>query len=262
MSFEIPRLWHSISAALKNNTFKIYVYNMNSYPDAEHTIIIPDGNYSNIVLIDFINNYLSNIGNGLNFLRFDISITSSTASFFVKSDPSIDTILPYDPTNLHYSPNFYFKLDFINCESFGLYLGYSKSNYSANKDNVYIDNFNVSPAVKYYGIITGESSCGSNIDNYIFIDINDFNKNFNTNTIISQKDNSFIGNNILGKITLGLPDSLILNNSADNMFKTREYYGPVKIQKLQITLLNKYGKPLDLINNNYSISLEFNILYS
>ena len=261
-SFEIPRLWYSISSLLKNNTFDIYLYNMVNYADNVQTIVIPDGNYTNILLVKIINNYFKNIANGLDYLRFDINISTSKASFYVKSDPLVDTILPYNPANVHYSPNFHYKIDFLNCEGFGLYLGYSKIIYEANKDNVYLDNFNVTPAVTYYGIIIGESSCGSNLDNYIFIDINDFNKNFNTNTVISQKDNSFIGNNILGKIVLGFPDTLTLDNLSDNIFKKREYYGPVRIKKLQISLLNKYGYPIDLLNNNYSISLEFNILYS
>jgi hypothetical protein len=226
------------------------------------TIVIPDGNYNNKVLVKFINNYFTNIGNGLDYLKFDVNMSTSKASFYVKSDSSKDTILPYDSTNLYYSPNFHYKIDFLNCEGFGLYLGYSNTIYKANKNNVYVDNFYVNPADTYNGIITSESSCGSNLDNYIFIDINDFNKNFNTNTVISQKDNSFIGNNILGKIVLGFPDTLTLDNLSDNIFKKREYYGPVRIKKLQISLLNKYGNPIDLLNNNYSISLEFNILYS
>ena len=261
-SFEIPRLWYSISSTLTNNTFVIYLYNMVNYKDNVQTIVIPDGNYNNKVLVKFINNYFTNIGNGLDYLYFDVNMSTSKASFNVKSDPSKDTILPYDSTNLYYSPNFHYKIDFLHCEGFGLYLGYSNTIYKANKNNVYVDNFYVNPAVTYYGIITSESSCGSNLDNYIFIDINDFNKNFNTNTVISQKDNSFIGNNILGKIVLGFPDTLTLDNLSDNIFKKREYYGPVRIKKLQISLLNKYGNPIDLLNNNYSISLEFNILYS
>ena len=79
---------------------------------------------------------------------------------------------------------------------------------------------------------------------------------------MSQKNNTFLGNNILGKIAVTFPDSLILNNASDNIFRTREYYGPVKIKKLQISLLNKYGNIIDLLNNNYSLTLEFNILYN
>ena len=262
VSFEIPRSWYSVSSVLKNNTFKISLYNMVDYADNIQTIVIPDGNYSNIELVNLINNYFNNITDGLDYLRFGIDVSTSKATFYVKSNSAIDTILPYDSTNIHYSPNFYYKIDFLNCEGLGLYLGYSKIIYEANKNNFYLDNFNSTPAVTYYGIIVSESSCGSNLDNYIFIDVNDFNKNFNTNTVISQKDNYFIGNNILGKIVLGFPDTLTLNSLSDNILKKREYYGPVRIKKLQISLLNKYGSPIDLLNNNYSISLEFNILYS
>jgi hypothetical protein len=91
----------------------------------------------------------------------------------------------------------------------------------------------------------------------------DYNKNFDTNTIMSQYNKSFIGNNILGRVALNtLPDSLLINNPSDNNFKTIEYYGPVKIRKLQISLLNRSGKLIDLFNNDYSLCLEFNILYS
>jgi len=93
--------------------------------------------------------------------------------------------------------------------------------------------------------------------------VNDFNKNFTTNTIVSQKTNSFLGNNILGRITLNiLPDGIIINNPSDYNFKTREYYGPVKIRKLQIKLIDRFGREIDLLNNDFSISLEFNVLYS
>ncbi len=98
---------------------------------------------------------------------------------------------------------------------------------------------------------------------YIFIDVNDFNKNFTTNTIVSQKTNLFLGNNILGRILLNvLPDGIIMNNPSDYNFKIREYYGPVKIRKLQIKLIDRFGREIDLLNNDFSISLEFNVLYS
>jgi hypothetical protein len=101
------------------------------------------------------------------------------------------------------------------------------------------------------------------VELYIFIDVNDFNKNFTTNTIVSQKTNLFLGNNILGRILLNvLPDGIIMNNPSDYNFKIREYYGPVKIRKLQIKLIDRFGREIDLLNNDFSISLEFNVLYS
>jgi hypothetical protein len=142
-------------------------------------------------------------------------------------------------------------------------MGYKKAYYKGTQYDIYTDLYFVTPAVTYYGVINGETSCGVAFDNYIFVDINDFNKNFNTNTIMSQYNKSFIGNNILGRIALAaMPDNLLINNPSDYNFKTREYYGPVKIRKLNISLLNKKGKLVDILNNDYSLCLEFNILYS
>ena len=45
------------------------------------------------------------------------------------------------------------------------------------------------------------------------------------------------------------------------MFKTRTYMGPVSINKLQITLLNRYGEIIDLNENNFSFTLELTKLY-
>jgi hypothetical protein len=279
ISLELPRMWYKISRIAGNNTMKISLYNMVDYADNVQTITIPDGNYPNSVLVTMINNYFTNIGLGLNYLRFDINMTNSKAMFYVKSDPAVDTILPYDPANAHYSPNFYYTIDFVkehvpcteytyppsDCEddTFGTYLGYQKLFYKGTQADIYVDLFFLTPSVTYYGVIVGESSCGVALDNYIFVDVNDFNKNFNTNTIMSQYNKSFIGNNILGRVALNtLPDSLLINNPSDQNFKSREYYGPVKIRKLHISLLNKKGNPIDLLNNDYSMSLEFNILYS
>ena len=246
---------------------KIYLYNMIDYPDNVQTITLPDGNYPNQILVNIINNYFTNIGMGLNYLRFDINITNSKSTFYVKSNSAVDTILPYDSTNAHYSPNFYYTIEFDNecndIDTLGTYLGFKKPKYTVTKEDIFVDIFFSTPPITYYGIIISESSCGLFIDNYIFVDVNDYNNNFDTNTIVSQYNKSFIGNNILGRITLNtLPDSLLLNNPSDYNYKMREYYGPVKIRKLQISLINKSGKLLDLLDNNYSLCLEFNILYS
>ena len=42
-----------------------------------------------------------------------------------------------------------------------------------------------------------------------------------------------------------------------NVFKSRNYYGPVKLQKLKIRLLDEYGKVIDI--NNVDISITFEI---
>lgn len=264
VALELPRMWYSISNAFGNNTMEIELYNMKDHPNNIQRITLPNGNYKNEDLVTVLNNYFTNVKNGLEYLRFDVNISNSKAYFYVKSDPLVDTILPYDPLNSHYSPNFYYKLNFSNkCSGLGLYLGYKNGLYEGLYDNVFEDKFFVVPNVTYRGTIISEMSCGTYLDYYIFIDVNDFNKNFTTNTIVSQKTNSFLGNNILGRIPLNiLPDGIIMNNPSDYNFKIREYYGPVKIRKLQIKLIDRFGREIDLLNNDFSISLEFNVLYS
>lgn len=302
ISLELPRMWYTISAKLKNNVFFVELYNMVDYPDSVQKVEFPEGNYSNVDLVLYMNNYFTNQGQGLNYLKFDVNINNSKSYFFVKSNPATDTILPYDPTNEHYSPSFYFVLIFptaaalasgnfssINgsagsrcCEStnpmtlnetkmqdmnadygFGLYLGFKKQKYIGMQSEEFEDKFSQTPTIILQGVVISEASCGVNIENYMFLSVNDFNKNFNSNTIIAQMENSFMSGNILGRITLNsLPDTLLINTPADLNFKTREYYGPVNISKLQISLVNKFGREIALLHNDYSLALEFTILYS
>ena len=42
---------------------------------------------------------------------------------------------------------------------------------------------------------------------------------------------------------------------------SRQYFGPVDIQKLQIQLLDEYGRILNLNNMDYSFCLSFQTIY-
>jgi hypothetical protein len=78
-----------------------------------------------------------------------------------------------------------------------------------------------------------------------------------------MSDNSYIGNNILARISVNNSYYHIINNNAgDNVFKQRDYFGPVNIEKLSFRLLNKFGEVINLLDNNYSFALEFTTLYS
>ena len=43
--------------------------------------------------------------------------------------------------------------------------------------------------------------------------------------------------------------------------RTREYFGAVDIQKLQITMYDEYGRIINLNNMDWSFTLEFDKLY-
>jgi len=274
ISLELPRMWNTITELIGNNTMKIELYNLPNNENVVQTIIIPNGHYTNENLISTINNIFKNTGNGLQYLNFDIDVNTSKSFFYVNNsvlNPNKNLI--YSSTSPFYSPSFYYVLDFtpeiaVQCQNenystLGNYLGFDKLKYTVNISNTYTDIITQVPAITYQGYIESISSAGINIDNYIFVYINDFNKNHNSNGIVSQTTESLNSDSIIGRISLPtFTDTLIVNNNSDAVFKKRDYYGQVRIRQLEISLLNKHGKPLDMFNNNYSLALEFETLYN
>lgn len=116
-----------------------------------------------------------------------------------------------------------------------------------------------------FGQVCSEGSYGSLVDNYIFLDVDDYHNNFTTNTIMSvnRPNQSYLGTNILARISVTVGQNITMTDTAhDNICKKREYFGPVKLEKLHIRLLNRFGDTLDITNNDYSLLLEFTQLYS
>jgi hypothetical protein len=73
---------------------------------------------------------------------------------------------------------------------------------------------------------------------------------------------SIIGDNILGMIPITAQDFYVnFTSGNDYIERKREYFGPVRIQRLKIQLLNQYGDPINLNNMDYSFSLELEIGY-
>ena len=266
VSLELPRMWDIISEENGNNMMKIELYNMPNYPNSIQTIILPNGHYTNADLVSCLNNYFNNSGNGLEYLMVIVDPKTSKIMISTKNPQMGATANPsiFIEGGQYYSSNFYFILDFTeSCSGLGKYLGFDDKKYKVDINSKKLDLINYIFPVEIIGYVEGSSSCGIIFDNYIYVNINDFNKNFNSNGVIGQTDNSLIGNNILGRITLNaFPDTLLINNNSDRILKKREYYGPVRIRQLEISLTNKYGKLINLSNNDYSLTLEFEILYS
>ena len=108
-----------------------------------------------------------------------------------------------------------------------------------------------------------ESSYGNNISNYLFVDIDDYQKNFTPDSIISYNSNkSYLGNNILARITVNSGfNTIVIDNATDRIFKERGYFGPVRLEKFNIRILDKFGDIVDFNYNDFSLVLELQILY-
>ena len=288
VALELPTVWYSISSKLKNNRVIVHLYHVKdnntstlaNYHDETHVITVPDGNYMAPVFVTTMNNYLQNLPdtvngkfNGLKFLCFDVdSITTRTT---IRARHSTETgNSPYNVTDSYYSPNFYFEVDFNTIDetennenafkkTLGWFLGFRKSAYLIDQTNVYTDNITDSNGgITYIYYLQSESSYGSTIQNYIYIDLNDFNRNESTDTFTAPTENGYIGNNVIARISIStLFNSTLFDNASDRVYKQRDYFGPVRISKMQIKLLNKFGDLIDLNYNDFSMALELTILY-
>lgn len=266
-SLEMPRVWNEFSSINKNNSMTVYLYNMTGFPDASYTVIIPDGNYDEDTFTCSLNNAFSIIGNGLDFLWCEIQDITYSTIIRAKSHSEKCTggPYPYDPTTPFYSPDFYFTLDF-NIEDRPLYknlgwmMGFRKKRYTVRRSDQFISlTANQFIPVKYEGVIRSESFFGSTMNCYVFLEIDDFNNNFPTDSIISAVGykGDYLGKNIIARITVNSgPNTVVNDNASDLIFKLREYYGPVNLEKLKIRLLNRFGDVIDLNQTDFSMTLE------
>jgi len=277
-SIELPIVWYLVNEG--NNTFTIETKNNPDgvTPDTVHTIVVPVGSYSNTTLVNVINNIFLNIGNGLQYIVFGIDETNCKSYFRAKKAGYDDEITglndPYltnpDPVNPFFF-NIYFYRDFSkSCEkktlkeydSFGWLLGFRSVSYTVTKSNELYDYYTYNVPFTLYNYLWSEGAYGTSAYNYVFIDIDDFNNNFKSSGIIADNRDNVLSNTILGRISVPNPANTILfGNASDRIFKTREYFGPMTITRLDLRLIDKYGNLVNLQNNDWSIALEFTILY-
>jgi len=103
---------------------------------------------------------------------------------------------------------------------------------------------------------------------YGFLAIDDHQKNTGPAYIVAY-GSSILQNNIITRINLAAlqADVGIYQSSSDpglttQLNRTREYFGPVDIQRLHISLYDEFGRIIDLNNMDWSFSLAFEILYN
>lgn len=199
-------------------------YKQNTSFKINNTVIeIDDGNYTILELIDAINIKLSNITLTQNPITFTSTFTGDT------------------PFTLEFESGAFTSL--------GWALGF--------RTNKYIDT----------NTYTSESTLGTAGDHYLFVDVDDFHSNHITDAVISvvkyNNASSYIGNNIMARISIKSDVNTLITNDRDCcILKKRDYFGPVKLEKMNLRILNKFGEVIHLNKNDYSIVFEITQLYS
>ena len=260
-AFEIPNSFMNISKQMGNNFFTIIV-NAGEIMEVG-TVTIPTGNYVFADLIQYINNYISIVFKDKKYLKYvyftnNITNISTSESLLLGFSGSGQTIVginsSYLSDNKHaelfnFSLRFDFNIDENHDDTplplkFGWMLGFRNGAYENNV--AYVSE----------GLI--------NLDGprYVFLVVDDYNNNVN-NGFYSAFTESMLNKNILARISLQ-PGNFNTTSSQNNLSiisYPRQYFGPVNIQKINVQLLDEYGRVLNLNNMDFSFCLSFQNVY-
>ena len=278
-SIELPMSFYALSEDLQNTTFNIKLIRIANDP-INITVKLPPGNYEdrwiNSTKAAFIesamNSALQRVGLGIDgseqkaninpllpYIKFTVDPVSGRSVFAFSTEGQPESILDIS------------SVDFIfNVENEGLIdnsiplmfrlgwqLGFRVGQYSVPISD--LNNIN--------GAIISEGVCFINGPQYCFVSINDYNNSSN-NFFRAAFSESILSPHILGRINLtkGLQNNSVYksgqdDNYTDSLNRTREYFGPVDIQRLSIQLLDEFGRIINLNNMDWSFVLSFVCLY-
>jgi len=225
-NIEIPMSFYSFSLNHGNTYMKI----------DNSSIVIPNNSYTtnDNNLKTKLNNQFTSIISATNF-TIDISLNRTTISNTTSSTRNI--CFDVDPSGGFNKYNFKSTL--------GWCLGYRLPEYSLPTNNS----------------LVAEALVDMNTIRYLFLIVDEFRQS-NPNSFVSPLSNGYISKNVLARITLNpaiYPFGSILPANIFNgllLSDQRYYSGKTDIQKLQIQLVDEWGRIVDLNQLDFSFCLE------
>ena len=246
-AMEMSNTLYVISQVFGNNF--MVLENPNDEINPKLIITIPDGNYDALSLQYYINNFLSTAPGSYSDILFLTDINTPNASGPNAGSGKMIIGVKPDATIQKYSVNFvtdrYGNEDKLTPLplKLGWLMGFREGYYENNLNYV------------SEGII---NLLGPR---YMYLVVDDFNNNVNDG-FYGAFNSSILNKNILARISLqGNVFSLLSQDNLNLTTTPRQYFGPVDIQKLQIQLLDEYGRILNLNNMDYSFCLTFQTIY-
>jgi hypothetical protein len=269
-SIELINSYYTISEYLRTNKFSVtfFQYNITTNDISQNSIstedfTIPDGNYSVTELVTIINNDC-----------FKNNQTDSKVIKIVKTNNTGKLLFVVNDSNHNNPPHGYnwgFDLNFSdkiipNRPAFlnlGWILGYRKLKYNFFKT---INNETYYNHVKTLSLDIGfnpESTANTIGTRYFLLEVDDFNKNqsklFRFNAELKNNSSeafTYSVSNILALIpNRGNYYDKSFEDYTDRIFNAKLYFGPVKISKLKIRLLDENGVVVNLNNTDLTINI-------
>ena len=139
----------------------------------------------------------------------------------------------------------------------GWMLGYRKQYYNYDTDFVNRREATTNTVHGYSpeGMFNTEGS------KYLFLAIDDFNKNYSQTIFSPFQESVFTNNTILAKLVKTADGNYNYVNPDVKTNYIRKYFGPVNISRLKVSILDELGRIVDFNNTDYSISLRLEQLY-
>jgi hypothetical protein len=265
-SIEIPMSFYAIDASFGNNVFKVS-WDWAGVVDVSSVVItLPDGNYD-VGLSDKtkaarleteINAQLaaSEAGvatSGKLNLRYEVNPITGKSRFYRDASAVSVNVIP-------------FKINFLANSSgatdssqplqmtLGWMLGYRAPS------GLYTSTANQS--------IVSEGICNVQGTRYIYVSIDDY-VNSSNNYFTAAFASSVMAPNIITRINVAdlAQDVTVFHYAQQEGYSTeldrsRNYFGPVDIQKMRVSLYDEYGRILNLNHMDWSMELMFECIYA
>ena len=280
-SIEIPISFYALSESLENTTFTTTI-TFKDKTEKQFVVKLPPGNYEDrwidstraAYIESALNSALNRVGLGddvaqkddalknlnldkneyeLPYLRFTVDPVSGRSVFGLSTQQNKSNLL-----NIRFNFNVNNSGSINNTTPLLFRLGWQLG-FRAGEYNFDVDTSE--------GSIISEGVCFVNGPQYCYIVVNDYNNSSN-NFFRAAFAESILSPNILGRINLtkGIQINNVYksgqdDNYNDSLNRTREYFGPVDIQRLSVQILDEYGRVLDLNNMDWSFVLSFVCLY-
>jgi hypothetical protein len=240
-----PTAFYSVSKMLGNNFFWLRA-GSDAAGDLEQTVIIvPDGNFTAFDAVELINTFLATLtaSTYLQYIYFSVNEnaagTSGSSQLLVAVKEDYPFGIPFNfvidlQADLNGVPDYSTPLPL----KLGWKLGF--------RNGIYINN----SAYVSEGVLNLAGA------SYLYLAIDDYNNA--ANTFFSAFNESLLNKNILARVAVQSSVSAAVTFSNIGLITTpREYYGPVNIEKMQIQMLDEYGRIINLNNMDFSFCLTF-----
>lgn len=240
-----PTAFFAVSKVLSNNYFYVSAGSSTSGDLETLKVVLPDGNFTpseaTVSIVDILQQQSSSTY--LQYIDFFVAETANKTGGSGQIIAGVSEDYPF-------SAPFIFTIDFQAGEDgnddpstplplkLGWKLGFRNGKYTGNS------------------AYTSEGVASLSGASYLYLAVNDYN-NY-SNTFFSAFNQSLLNKDIIARIAVqSSRNSAITYSNIGRITTPRQYYGPVDVEKMQVQMLDEYGRILNLNNMDFSFVLKF-----